>query len=115
MAQVQRIEFVDDWDGKPIEIADLNQVTFAVDGIEYRLELRPANFDRFMKDMTKWTSKAAKVGKAGRVKVPPKRNPQRGIKLAEIREWAKDNGYEVSDRGRLPAEVESAYHDSVGA
>jgi hypothetical protein len=26
-----------------------------------------------------------------------------------VRAWAKDNGYEVADRGRLPAEVTDAY------
>ncbi|WP_193432350.1 Lsr2 dimerization domain-containing protein [Tessaracoccus aquimaris] len=28
---------------------------------------------------------------------------------SEIRAWAKDNGFEVSDRGRIPAGVLEAY------
>ncbi|MBR7513023.1 Lsr2 family protein, partial [Mycobacterium tuberculosis] len=26
-----------------------------------------------------------------------------------IREWARNNGYDVSDRGRIPADVADAY------
>ncbi|CDR02336.1 Lsr2-like protein [Streptomyces iranensis] len=32
-----------------------------------------------------------------------------GQDTAEIRAWAKENGYEVSDRGRVPATVREAY------
>ena len=31
----------------------------------------------------------------------------------EIREWAREHGWTVSDRGRIPAEVRRAYEESV--
>ena len=31
---------------------------------------------------------------------------------ADIRAWAKENGYEVSERGRISAEVRAAYNDA---
>jgi hypothetical protein len=32
------------------------------------------------------------------------------MQVAAIRGWARDNGYEISDRGRIPREVEDAYN-----
>ncbi|HEY5844908.1 MAG TPA: histone-like nucleoid-structuring protein Lsr2 [Mycobacterium sp.] len=29
-----------------------------------------------------------------------------------IREWALANGYEISTRGRIPADIEEAYHEA---
>ncbi|MFD6812450.1 Lsr2 family DNA-binding protein, partial [Streptomyces anthocyanicus] len=31
---------------------------------------------------------------------------------AKIRAWAKENGMEVNDRGRVPAHVKAAYEDA---
>ena len=33
---------------------------------------------------------------------------------AEIRKWAKENGYSVNDRGRVPAEIREAYEKANG-
>ena len=33
----------------------------------------------------------------------------KGTSNARIREWARSNGYKVSDRGRISAEVVAAY------
>jgi hypothetical protein len=35
--------------------------------------------------------------------------------LKSIREWAKKNGHNVSDRGRLPAEVMQAWQTAQAA
>ena len=51
------------------------------------------------------TAGAARKLAAGRR--PARRDPEQ---LAGIRIWARANGYTVSDRGRLPAEVEEAYN-----
>jgi hypothetical protein len=32
-----------------------------------------------------------------------------GQAAAAIRTWAKENGYEISDRGRVPASIREAY------
>ncbi|MCT1689611.1 Lsr2 family protein, partial [Brevibacterium sp. p3-SID960] len=31
---------------------------------------------------------------------------------AQIRKWAQDKGYEVSDRGRIPSEIVEAYDNA---
>lgn len=48
-----------------------------------------------------------KLGGAASSKRPASRRDD----LAEVRAWARENGYTVSDRGRVPAEVEAA-HDA---
>lgn len=37
-----------------------------------------------------------------------------GPSTAEVRAWARENGFDVSDRGRLRPEVWAAYRDAVG-
>lgn len=37
---------------------------------------------------------------------------QRGPSAADIREWARNAGYEVTDRGRVPAELRQAYDEA---
>ena len=47
----------------------------------------------------------------------PQRCPLRGGKrrnLSDIREWARKNGYKVSDRGRISSEVQAAYDKAHG-
>ena len=34
------------------------------------------------------------------------------LQTRAIREWALANGYEISDRGRIPTDIEHAYHDA---
>jgi hypothetical protein len=47
-----------------------------------------------------------KVRRAGEQR-PTRRDP---VQVAAIRTWARENGYPVSDRGRIPNDVEAAYN-----
>jgi hypothetical protein len=44
----------------------------------------------------------------GQARRPTRRDP---IQVGAIRTWARANGYEISDRGRIPREVEDAYNN----
>ncbi len=37
------------------------------------------------------------------------------VDTATVRAWARENGYETADRGRVPAAVLTAYQQAVGA
>jgi hypothetical protein len=39
----------------------------------------------------------------------------RDVDNAEIRAWARENGYTVSDRGRVPATIVAAYREAPGS
>ncbi|UCZ92464.1 Lsr2 family protein [Gordonia sp. WA4-43] len=37
-----------------------------------------------------------------------------GVSREKIRTWARAQGYEVGNRGRIAAEIAAAYHRTVG-
>lgn len=39
--------------------------------------------------------------------------PAKVVSIAEVRAWARANGHQVSDRGRIPAQVVAAYTAAV--
>jgi hypothetical protein len=116
VAKVERVEITDDLDGKVIDADDVNRVEFEVKisgrrAVRYGLDLRTANVERFEKDITKYASKAERLTAAGRAGsatagVSPASSRER---TRAIREWAVENGFEVSERGRIAADVIEAF------
>lgn len=103
MAQKVTVQLIDDIDGT--EAAET--VTFAVDGVTYEIDLSEANAAELREAMARWIGHARKAG--GR-RTPPKRAAgSSGPDSTTLREWARANGYKVSDRGRVPAEIREAY------
>lgn len=108
MAQRVQTVLTDDLDGST---EDVDTYTFAVQGTAYEVELSKKNAQALFKALMPYTEVARKVS-GGRGRGRGRSAASNGVKrtdLAEIREWARKNGREVSDRGRLPAEVIEAY------
>lgn len=108
MAQKVQIVLEDDIDGGEAT----QTVTFSLDGTHYEIDLNDANAERlrsaiapFVGHGRKVTSSAARRG-AGRRSTPTAIG---GASAKEIREWAHANGHAVPERGRIPADVRSAY------
>jgi hypothetical protein len=105
MATKRIVNLTDDMDGSPA----VETVTFGLDGIEYEIDLSKSNAAKLRKAMGRYVDAARKVGgrrgRRGRVRAGRDRE-----QLAAIREWAKQQGMTVSDRGRIPADVESDYN-----
>ncbi|MCX2964903.1 histone-like nucleoid-structuring protein Lsr2 [Gordonia aquimaris] len=110
---MQRIEIVDDMDGEPIDPDDFNRVEFEVKlpgrrSARYRLDLRSANVARFEAGIAEYVQMAARVptidGPTGGSTRAKSRQRNQAIRL-----WAQENGYEVSTRGRLSAELIDAF------
>lgn len=106
MAQRVQIHYVDDLDGSDAE----ETVTFTVDGVSYEIDLSEQNARSFRDSLKPYTEKARRVvgrkaasGKSNRVASSP------ADKSKVIREWAQKNGYQVSGRGRISAEIREAY------
>ncbi len=107
MATRTQVFLEDDIDGGKAD----RTVKLAVNGITYELDLSNKNADKLDKALEPFTSKARRTG--GRA-VPSRRSGREGAKpdrdhLKGIREWANANGHQVSDRGRISAEVVAAY------
>lgn len=109
MAQKTIITLEDDLDGTEAD----ETVTFALDGTTYEIDLNVANADSLRGVLYDYTVQARKVGKGrgGRKTTGSRssRAPVSGASAAEIRAWGRDNGFDVPERGRIPAEVRTAF------
>jgi hypothetical protein len=107
MAQKTLIQLVDDIDGTVIEDGEGETVSFALDGKAYEVDLTAKNADAFRVLFQDYVAVARKTGRAAKVKASTKG----GVPTSEVREWAKSNGIDVPDRGRVP----QAIHDQFNA
>jgi hypothetical protein len=84
-------------------------VTFNFKGTTYEIDLSKKNVDKMVKALQPYTSAARKT--SGRRSGPGRTSSGADRdQLAKIRQWARANGHPISDRGRIPAAVQEAYH-----
>ena len=89
-------------------------IEFGLDGVNYTIDLSEKNSGKLRKALDPFLAAATRVGRAngsGRITARPAQ-PARASREQNqaIREWAVKNGFEVSDRGRIPSTVVEAYH-----
>lgn len=108
-----------------IEISDGTRadqtVPFGLDGVSYEIDLSNANANTLRAALTPFVSAARRTGgrrikvavgqTTDNIKVEPQATDEYTAAHA-IRSWARDHGYEVSNRGRIPASVVDAYNAS---
>jgi hypothetical protein len=102
VAQKVQVVLVDDIDGAPGD----QTVTFAYNGVAYEIDLSNENADRFADLLAPYIGHARRVGGSGR---RAGRRTTGGPSPSVIREWAKTQGIEVNERGRISAELRSKY------
>jgi hypothetical protein len=110
MAQKIQTLFIDDLDGG--EAA--GTVRFGLDGAEYEIDLSKDHTDALRAALGKYVEHARKVGGAKR----PARGGRRGgdvVDTAKVREWAKVQGIDIKDRGRVPGNIVEQYRATAGA
>lgn len=103
MAQRVQILLEDDLDGSEAS----ETVSFALDGKSYEIDLSAANSAQLRDDFAKWIGHARSVRGRGRSAAPTRSTGR--TDLNKVREWGRKNGFKVSDRGRVSAEVQEAY------
>ena len=102
MAQKVQTLFIDDLDGSAAE----GTVRFGLDGVEYEIDLSAEHSQELRDALARYVGVARRVG--GNAKRPPRsgrRGSAGGPNPTEVREWAREQGIEVKDRGRVPAEL----------
>jgi Lsr2 len=107
VAQKVSVTFACDYDSK--EIPNGEQVTrvFSLDGRDYEIDLCAKHSEKFDESVKRFADHGRRVSsRGGRTK---RRTTAHRRRSAEIRAWAKRSGMEVSDRGRIPAQVISEY------
>jgi nucleoid-associated protein Lsr2 len=102
VAQKIQTLFIDDLDGSEAE----GTIRFGLDGAEYEIDLNAEHAQALRDALARYVQAARRAGGGTR---RPARGGRRattgGPDSTEVREWAKAQGIEVKDRGRVPAEV----------
>ena len=113
MARKVQVILSDDLDDS---ISADETVTFALDGTTYEIDLSEKNASEMRDVLGKYVSAARKVsGRGGRASGAGRSRATGGggrmdrEQAGAIREWARKNGHDVSDRGRIPASVVEAF------
>ena len=104
MAQKVQILLVDDLDGSEAT----ETVSFGLDGTSYEIDLNEKNAGKLRDALSGYVGHARKVT-AGSRRARRSAAAVNGPSAREIRDWARDNGLDVPDRGRVPASVREAY------
>lgn len=103
MAQKVNIVLVDDLDGSEAT----ETVTFGLDGTTYEIDLSDANAASLREALSGYVGHARKV--TGGARRGRKSGGASSSNTKDVREWAKSQGMEVSERGRISADVQRAY------
>lgn len=112
MATVTRTFLVDDLDGTQ---DDVQTVQFSIDQHEYQIDLSADNATRLRDKLARFVEAAHHVQppkQAAHKSVPAKQGPAGPVSKEQtqaIRHWARENGYAVSERGRIPTNVREAF------
>ena len=110
MAQKIQVLLVDDLDGSEAD----GTVRFGLDGAEYEIDLN-AEHARALRDaLSRYVQAARRAGGGARRPARGGRRAAGGVDSTEVREWAKAQGIEVKDRGRVPAELVARFKAATG-
>jgi Lsr2 len=104
MAQKVNIILVDDIDGSDAS----ETVTFGLDGTTYEIDLNEKNAQKMRDALAGYVGSARKVG-GSRRSTRKAAAAASGHSAREIRDWARSNGHDVPERGRIPGAVREAF------
>ena len=110
MARKVSVILVDDIDGsKAVET-----VRFALDGTWYEIDLSSGHAGELRALAAPYISRARKINGPRRRPARTRNTPVQGVDSRRIRDWARENGFEVKDRGRVPANLIAKYETAIG-
>ena len=102
MAQKVQVLLIDDTDGSEAT----ETVTFGLDGVEYEIDLSSGNAGRLRKALGKYVEHARKPNAQQQRR---RRRKATVVDTGKVRKWARENGYDIKDRGRVPADLVEKY------
>lgn len=105
MAQKTIVLVEDDLSGGSAD----ESVTFALDGVTYEIDLSAANARALRDVLAAYVAAGRRVGGAQRVGRSVSARTDKD-QLDAMRRWARENGYEVSSRGRISNVIRNAYN-----
>ena len=108
MAQRVNVVLVDDIDGSDA----VETVSFALDGVDYEIDLSEKHAGELRNAVSLYIGHGRRTGgrrRSGRRSSGSAAANHDGASAADIRAWARENGWDVPERGRVSAEVREAY------
>src|SRR6201995_3785339 len=111
VAQKIQTVFVDDLDGSEAE----GTVRFGLDGIEYEIDLNAEHAKELRNALARYAAAGRRAGAGTRRPARSGRKAQPdALNTTEVREWAKAQGIDVKDRGRIPAALVVQFKVATG-
>jgi len=111
MAQKVQTLFVDDLDGSEAE----GTVRFGLDGTHYEIDLNAVHAGELRSILAPYAKAGRRItGAARRAARSQGTAAANGFSTIEVRDWAKANGIEIKDRGRVPADVVTKFRATIG-
>ncbi|MFE6739870.1 histone-like nucleoid-structuring protein Lsr2 [Streptomyces tubercidicus] len=106
MAQKVEITLIDDLTGRKAT----ETVEFALDGKSYEIDLGEKNAQKLRDVLAEYVKAGRRTGRTG-----GKSKAKSGSTedTAKIRAWAKDNGFDLAERGRVPSNIREAYYKAL--
>jgi hypothetical protein len=114
VAQRTILELVDDLDGGKAD----ETVTFALDGVEFEIDLSADNAAKLRDELAEFVGHARRVGgrKQRGATAPKATTNGNGTKpdTQAVREWARSQGEQVAERGRVPQALVMRFQEAHG-
>ena len=111
MAQKIQTLFIDDLDGSAAE----GPVRFGLDGSEYEIDLNAGHAKELRDALARYVDAARRVGGSARKPVHGSGRGSAGtLNPTAVRDWARAEGIEVKDRGRVPADLVVKFRAATG-
>jgi nucleoid-associated protein Lsr2 len=96
-------------------VDDLDDATETLDfsyrGVDYQIDLSARNARALDKLLAPYLEVSRRSVKRSAIQRPVAKAPSAAPVAKAVRAWAKNQGIEVSDRGRVPTDVMNRYHD----
>jgi hypothetical protein len=111
MAQKVQTLFIDDLDGTEAE----GSVQFGLDGTDYEIDLNSEHAEELRAALGRYVAAARRVSGTGRPSARPgRRSASADVDTKDVRQWARDQGIELKDRGRVPTSVVARFRAATG-
>ena len=108
MARQVQTKLIDDLD----ESEASGTVRFGYEGGEYEIDLNNEHLQEFEEFLAPYIELGRRV-RDGQRHRRGSRGPHRSARdLGAIRQWAREQGYQVSDRGRIAGEILAKYDET---
>jgi Lsr2 len=124
MAQRTIVQLTDDLDGKPIPDGKGETIRFGLDRTDYEIDLTDKNAKALRDTVSKYVAAARRTGSDARGAGTRRGTGGRGsagrggseasrdYDPKAVRVWAESHGIEVSQRGRVPADLIAKFQEA---